>query len=108
MTSHSPPYVKTRTYWLETYGCQMNKAESAALERDLQANGFSPAAGPQSADVVLLNTCAVRKTAEDRIWGRLGFYRHLKKERPFTLAVLGCMSERLRKTFPPPLRRLMS
>jgi len=75
----------------------MNKAESAALERDLQANGFSPAAGPQSADVVLLNTCAVRKTAEDRIWGRLGFYRHLKKERPFTLAVLGCMSERLKE-----------
>jgi tRNA-2-methylthio-N6-dimethylallyladenosine synthase len=82
-------------YFFETYGCQMNKAESAGLGRQLDSAGWKPASQPEGADLVVLNTCSVRQTAEDRIVGRLGFYRHLKSTRDFKLAVIGCMSQRL-------------
>jgi tRNA-2-methylthio-N6-dimethylallyladenosine synthase len=88
-----------KSYWLETYGCQMNKAESEALRIALREAGFAPSEDPADADLVILNTCSVRKTAEERVWGRLGFYRHLKKERNFVLAIIGCMGERLKKAF---------
>ncbi len=79
--------------WIETYGCQMNKAESEALLLDLDAEGWSAADAAEEADLVLINTCSVRKTAEDRIRGRLGHYRRLKKKRDFILALVGCMGE---------------
>ena len=88
---------KGKTYWLETYGCQMNKAEAGCLEHDLQAHGWAPAQTPQEAQVVILNTCSVRKTAEDRVWGRLGFYKAQKKDHSFRLVLMGCMSERLKE-----------
>ncbi len=88
----SPP----KTYWLETYGCQMNKAESGFLEYELHKRGWRSAACPDQARVVVLNTCSVRKTAEDRIWGRLGFYKAEKRRHPFRLVFMGCMSERLK------------
>lgn len=82
-------------FFLETYGCQMNIAESNALTLQLEAMGWQPAARPEEADLVLLNTCAVRQTAEDRIWGRIGYYKYLKESRDFILVVTGCMAERL-------------
>ncbi len=84
-------------YWIETYGCQMNKAESAALEREMTEAGWMPAAGAEDADLVILNTCSVRETAEERIWGRIGRYKSLKKKHRFTLVVMGCMAERLKE-----------
>ena len=86
-----------KTYWLETYGCQMNKAESGFLEYELQERGWSRADSPAEAQVVVLNTCSVRKTAEDRIWGRLGFFKAEKKRHAFRLVLMGCMSERLKQ-----------
>ncbi|MCF7937642.1 MAG: tRNA (N6-isopentenyl adenosine(37)-C2)-methylthiotransferase MiaB [Spirochaetales bacterium] len=83
------------SFYIETYGCQMNTAESAALRKELCELGMDEAITPQEADLVILNTCSVRKTAEDRIFGRLGYYRHLKHDKPLKLAVLGCMAERL-------------
>jgi tRNA-2-methylthio-N6-dimethylallyladenosine synthase len=83
-------------YWLETYGCQMNKAESEALEIELAEAGWEAGADSADADLVILNTCSVRRTAEERIEGRLGHFRHEKGRRDFTLAVIGCMSERLK------------
>jgi tRNA-2-methylthio-N6-dimethylallyladenosine synthase len=88
-----------KTYWLETYGCQMNKAESEALAIALEEAGYTPAPDATSAGLVALNTCSVRHTAEERLWGRLGHYRHLKTTRTFLLAVMGCMSERLKDDF---------
>jgi len=82
-------------YWLETYGCQMNFAESNALEIELAASGFVPALTPEEADVVILNTCSVRQTAENRIWGRLGFFQHLRESKRATVILTGCMAERL-------------
>lgn len=83
-------------YWIETYGCQMNTAESNAIITDLQNKGWEEAASEDAADFVLINTCSVRQTAENRIWGRIGFYKHLKESRDFTLAITGCMAERLK------------
>lgn len=89
--------MELQTYWLETYGCQMNKAESDALALTLQQNNIYPALSPGQADVVILNTCSVRKTAEDRIWGRIGYYRSEKSRRSFTFIIMGCMGQRLKK-----------
>lgn len=86
----------TNTYWLEIYGCQMNFAEGYALETELKQQGWQPAEAPEKADAVILHTCSVRQTAENRIWGRIGFFKHLKQEKPVKLIVMGCMAERLK------------
>ncbi|MDR0876669.1 MAG: tRNA (N6-isopentenyl adenosine(37)-C2)-methylthiotransferase MiaB, partial [Treponema sp.] len=86
------------TYFFETYGCQMNSAESAALDLVCRERGWTAAGDGESADLVLLNTCSVRATAEQRVMGRLAHYAALKKKRtgrPLTLVVAGCMAERL-------------
>jgi tRNA-2-methylthio-N6-dimethylallyladenosine synthase len=86
------------TYFFETYGCQMNSAESAALALACRERGWTAAFNGESADLVLLNTCSVRATAETRVFGRLAWYGALKKRRgnrSFTLVVAGCMAERL-------------
>ena len=85
------------TYWLETYGCQMNVAESNALELQLKGAGLVPAKSAQEADCAILNTCTVRKSADNRIWGRLGLFAHIKQSKPLTLIVTGCMAERLQE-----------
>lgn len=83
-------------YNLETYGCEMNKAESAALEAMLRERGWE--AGPrESADLVLINTCTVRATAENRAWGRITQFASEKRRRPFALVVVGCMAEQYRE-----------
>ena len=87
-------------YFFETYGCQMNIAESSALALTAQERGWKEAASAEEANLVLLNTCSVRATAEQRVFGRLSHYAGFKKKRPigasvFALAVTGCMSERL-------------
>ncbi|MDR2743397.1 MAG: tRNA (N6-isopentenyl adenosine(37)-C2)-methylthiotransferase MiaB [Treponema sp.] len=83
------------TYFFETYGCQMNTAESAALDLVLRERGWQAAKDGETADLVLLNTCSVRETAEKRVMGRLAQYAALKKKRPFTLVAAGCMAQRL-------------
>jgi tRNA-2-methylthio-N6-dimethylallyladenosine synthase len=82
--------------WLETYGCQMNKAESEAILIALADAGWQVGESDEDADLVILNTCSVRETAEQRVRGRLGYYRHAKQRRPFTLVLTGCMAERLK------------
>ncbi len=82
-------------YYIETYGCQMNKAESSALENLFRERGWTPGAEDDS-DLVLINTCSVRITAEDRAWGRIAHHAARKRARSFTLVVTGCMAERLR------------
>ena len=83
-------------YYIETYGCQMNKAESSALENLFRERGWAPGEEDES-DLVLINTCSVRITAEDRAWGRIAHHAARKRTRPFTLVVTGCMAERLRE-----------
>jgi tRNA-2-methylthio-N6-dimethylallyladenosine synthase len=85
-------------FFIETYGCQMNMADSEVVGGILKNHGYEAAASLDDADIVLLNTCAVRENAEQRIYGRLGLMQGLKRRRPGVLVgLLGCMAERLRE-----------
>ena len=64
--------METRTVYIETYGCQMNIADTELILGLLKPQGYESTPTPESADVILLNTCAIREHAEERIIGRLG------------------------------------
>ncbi len=84
--------------YIETYGCQMNLADTEIVLGILKTNGYQVAKDALEADVVLLNTCSVRENAEQRIYGRLGSFKNLKDKKPgLVVGILGCMAERLRK-----------
>ena len=88
----------SRSVFVETYGCQMNEADSELMLGLLRHRGFRVAATADEADVVLLNTCAVRERAEERIFGRLGWLKSMKAAKPgMVLGVTGCMAERMRE-----------
>jgi tRNA-2-methylthio-N6-dimethylallyladenosine synthase len=80
--------------YIETYGCQMNVSDSELMYGKLQAEGYSPVDRPEGADVVLVNTCAIRENAEQRVIGRLGELRRDLKPGA-VLGVTGCMAQRL-------------
>ncbi len=82
------------TVYIETYGCQMNVSDSELMYGRLQAEGYTIVDGPIGADVVLLNTCAIRENAEQRVIGRLGEIRRDLKPGA-VLGVTGCMAQRL-------------
>jgi tRNA-2-methylthio-N6-dimethylallyladenosine synthase len=83
--------------YVETYGCQMNVNDSEIVLGVLNASGFVPTDGPDDADVILLNTCAIRDNAERKIHERLFHLQHTKKTNSdLVVGVLGCMAERLR------------
>lgn len=84
-----------KKFYIETYGCQMNKAESSSLIKLMEDKGFIYTQLYYEADVVIINTCSVRKTAENRIWGRVGFFKRQKRERKIIVLVMGCMSQRI-------------
>lgn len=83
-----------KKYFLRTYGCQMNEHDSEEIEGILEYLGMTPTEEMESADVIVLNTCAIRENAHDKVFGYLGRVKHLKKERPdVILAIGGCMSQ---------------
>lgn len=87
--------AKPRAY-VETYGCQMNIADGELMEGILEGQGYDIVDTPEAADVVLVNTCAIREHAERRVLGRVGQLNGLKRERPdMVLGVTGCMAQRL-------------
>ena len=87
----------TKRLFVETYGCQMNEADTELITGLMRHRGYSLAESAEAADVVLLNTCAVRDKAEQRIFGRLGWLKTLKRDNPdLVLGVAGCMAERMR------------
>ena len=86
-----------RKVYIETYGCQMNVSDSEIVASVLREGGFGLTRDPEGADVVLLNTCAIRENAEQKVRRRLDDLRALKRRREgLKLGVLGCMAERLR------------
>jgi tRNA-2-methylthio-N6-dimethylallyladenosine synthase len=93
-------------FFIENYGCQMNAAEADSLRTLLIASGHAEETDPARADIVIINTCSVRKTAEQRIIGRLGFYRGLNQQNGTKIrsVIMGCMSlhsgKELRAQFP--------
>jgi tRNA-2-methylthio-N6-dimethylallyladenosine synthase len=89
---------KDKKVYLETYGCQMNLADSEVVLSLLNDEGYTLTDDISTADVILVNTCSVREHAEKRIYGRLGEFKSLKNKKPeIIVGVLGCMAERLRE-----------
>jgi tRNA-2-methylthio-N6-dimethylallyladenosine synthase len=88
-------HPKKRVY-VETYGCQMNISDGELMEGILVGGGYEIASSPEHADVVLVNTCAIREHAEQRVLGRVSQLGALKKERPdLVIGVTGCMAQRM-------------
>ena len=86
-----------RAVYVETYGCQMNLADTELLLGHLGRNGYRRTEDPNTADVILLNTCAIREHAEERVMGRLGELQHHKSRRPdVQLGLAGCMAQHLK------------
>ena len=81
---------------LQTYGCQMNKLDTALIISALEEAGFGFTNSVKEADVVLINTCSVREHAEQRVLSHLGHLKHIKESRPdLVVGVIGCMAQRL-------------
>jgi len=96
---------KTHSYHIWTIGCQMNKAESERLGSLLEQRGYRSTTEPEKADLIILNTCVVRESAENRVINKLHLLRRLKQRRPeLQIAVTGCFvspdQTALMKTFP--------
>src|SRR3989338_3607025 len=80
--------------WIGSYGCQMNERDSEEVLGMLTAQGYEITEQPESADVILLNTCSVRAHAEERAFGKMGELSVLKEERPdLILGIIGCMAK---------------
>ncbi len=87
-----------RKLLLESYGCSMNFSDSEIVASILAKEGFTTTRDPEEADLILLNTCAIRDNAEQKIRSRLNYLRSIKKrKRHLQIGVLGCMAERLRE-----------
>jgi len=88
--------MKERTVHIRSFGCQMNKLDTALIASSLQAAGFRLTDDVKEADAVLINTCSVRGHAEERVYSHLGHLKHLKEHRPdMIVGVVGCMAQRL-------------
>ncbi len=88
---------KIKKLYLESYGCAMNFADSEIIASIMKANGFVSTNDEEEADLIFLNTCAIRDNAELKIWARLKSFRQTKRRNPdLLIGVLGCMAERLK------------
>lgn len=84
------------TVYLETYGCQMNVADSQTVAAIVQSVDFTHTYDINKADVIILNTCSVRKNAEKKIWNRLDYLKGLKKRKKnIKVGIIGCMAQRV-------------
>ena len=91
--------TRSKRAYVETYGCQMNISDGELMEGILANDGFKIVEAPEDADVVLVNTCAIREHAENRVLGRVAQLNGLKRERPeLVIGVTGCMAQRMGET----------
>ena len=89
---------KSQNLYIETYGCQMNVADSEVVASVLKEKGYDVTEDINEADIILVNTCSIRENAEQRVWGRLNVFKQIKKKKPeLTVGVIGCMAERLKE-----------
>ena len=84
-----------KSYYIETFGCEMNKSDSIDIALSFEERGYIKAESEIDANVIILNTCAVRENAEDRVLGRLGYYRSFKERynRDAVIVLAGCMAQ---------------
>ncbi|GDX41729.1 tRNA-2-methylthio-N(6)-dimethylallyladenosine synthase [Bacteroidota bacterium] len=87
-------------FYIESYGCQMNFADSEVVASILQGAGFGPTRNQEEADLIFINTCSIREKAEQTVRKRLTTFKSLKrKKKTLLIGVLGCMAERLKSKF---------
>lgn len=85
---------KGRKFYIRTYGCQMNEHDTEVMAGIFLALGYEPTDTVEDANVILLNTCAIRENAENKVFGELGHLKPLKQEKPdLLIGVCGCMSQ---------------
>lgn len=85
---------KGQTYYIHTYGCQANERDTETLSGILEMMGYTHTDEVKQADVVLLNTCAIRENAEEKVFGKIGYLKNIKKTRPnLIFGVCGCMAQ---------------
>ena len=90
--------VSNKKLFIETYGCQMNVADSEVVASIMQMDGYELTDRIEEADAIFVNTCSVRDNAEQKIYGRLQYFQSLrKKKHGLVVGVLGCMAERVRE-----------
>ncbi len=83
-----------KTYKIDTYGCQANEADAEIMAGILEQMGFTKTTDETASDLIILNTCAIRENAENRIWGELGRLKSLKRTHPdLILGLSGCMAQ---------------
>lgn len=96
-TSKEENTGKAKKLYIESYGCQMNFADSEIVTSIMKENGYDTTSDFENADVVFLNTCSIREKAEQTVRNRLNHFNAVKKSKPnMTIGVLGCMAERLK------------
>jgi tRNA-2-methylthio-N6-dimethylallyladenosine synthase len=83
-----------KKYLIQTYGCQANEADSEVMAGILEKIGFEKTDSPETSDLIILNTCAIRENAENRIWGEIGRLSHYQKTNPdLIIGLAGCMPQ---------------
>ena len=88
--SENKKYVK-----FLTYGCQMNFSDAERMEGELARIGYEPTESMEQADLIMINTCCVRETAEDKVYGKIGEIKGLKRKNPdLLLGITGCMAQK--------------
>ncbi len=89
--------MEQKTYYIETYGCQMNVYDSELVSKMMEQSGYNKSDDLNSADAIFLNTCSIREKAEETVHNRLENFQHLKRKNPSLLiGVLGCMAQNLK------------
>lgn len=82
-----------KKYLIKTYGCQMNERDSENISAILENMGYKKAIDYNEADLIILNTCAIRENAHNKVFGMLGRLKHMKEERPLMIGLCGCMAQ---------------
>ena len=97
MSNKNNNIISQKKFYIETYGCQMNFADSEIVNAILLEKGMNPVSDAELADIILVNTCSIRENAETKVWNRLKEFRGLKAQnKSLTVGVLGCMAERIK------------
>lgn len=97
LTAPAPSAGRPYRVHIETFGCQMNEYDTELVRSLLKSSGFTFTTDKETADVVLLNTCAIRENAHSKVYGHLARLRPLKRQRNLVVGVLGCMAQNLKE-----------
>ncbi len=88
--------MRSRRFFIETWGCQMNELDSQRMAGQLMEQGLLPTRAVEEADILLLNSCSVRENAENKVFSRIGEYRDLKRDRPgMMIGLCGCVAQQV-------------